>query len=301
MTKTLIVGATGLLGNELLRASKKYGNEVHALVRSKTRLNAEKMKTLEAVGATIHVGDLDDYDSLLKACKAVDCVISSVNWQSGDERTLIQAAKDAGVKRFIPSAFGLDFTVATPGSSLIIDNFSAVYSSLLAAGLPYTLIHTGGFFTYWVATLGDMTKLGSPLPPEEVNLYGDGKVKGSFVSESDVATVTVRALNDPKMENQAIHIGANTITQNEMIEMWEKMSGRSVRKISVMSDDIENIIASSVSQDQKVILSVAQLKRSYWIRGESVKHSTRSKAAEELYPDLPFQTVQEGLTRLLHH
>lgn len=269
------------------------------MVRPETRLDSVKMKALKAFGATIHEGDLNDYDSLLKACKAVDNVISAVNWQSGDERTLVQAAKDSHVKRFIPSAFGVDFTIADPGSCLICDNFSAVYKSIIEAGLPHTLVYTGGFFTYWVSTLGDMTRLGSKLPPAEVNVYGDGRIKGAFVSESDVASVTVRTLNDPKMENKAIQINANTITQNEMIDIWEKMSGRSVRRIPVTSDDIEKIIAESTAPDQRIMLSVAQLQRSYWLRGESVKRSRSTMEAIELYPDMKFQTIQEELARYL--
>lgn len=299
MVKTLIVGATGLLGKEMLIACKKQGNDVHALVRPATRLDSEKMKPLEAVGATIHEGDLKDYDSLLKACKAVDNVISVVNWQSGDERTLVRAVKDADVKRFIPSAFGLDFDMAAPGSCLVFDNFSAVYKSIQAARIPYTLVHANGFFNYWVSTLGDMTKLGKELPPTEVNVYGDGNVKGVFVSESDVASVTVRALNDPKMQDKAIQITPNTMTQNEIIDVWEKMSGRSVRKVKVTSDHVSNIIGSSTAPDQRIMLSIAQLKRSYWIRGESVKRSPSTVEAVELYPDMKFETIQERLARFL--
>ena len=122
MAKTLIVGATGHLGQEMVKACKTQGNEVHALVRPATRGDATKMKTLQAAGVTIHEGDLKDY--------------------------------------------------------------------------------TNGFFSYWVFSLGDLTKLGGgKLPPAEVNVYGEGNVKGSFVGLPDIAAVTMRALNDPKMQN----------------------------------------------------------------------------------------------------
>lgn len=94
-------------------------------------------------------------------------------------------------------------------------------------------------------------------------------------------------------------MNANTITQNEMIDIWEKMSGRSVRRIPVTSDDIEKIIAESTAPGQRIMLSVAQLQRSYWLRGESVKRSRSTMEAIELYPDMNFQTIQEGLARYL--
>jgi uncharacterized protein YbjT (DUF2867 family) len=57
MARILIVGATGDLGQELVKACKKQGNEVHALVRSGTRRDPTKMKPLEAAGATVHEGE----------------------------------------------------------------------------------------------------------------------------------------------------------------------------------------------------------------------------------------------------
>ena len=89
-------------------------------------------------------------------------------------------------------------------------------------------------------SLGDLTKLGGgKLPPTEVNVYGDGNVKGSFVSLPDIAAVTVRALSDPKMQNREVRIIANTMTQNELVEMWQKKSGKSVKTVKVSAADME--------------------------------------------------------------
>jgi len=298
MAKTLIVGATGPLGREMVKACMKHGHEIHALVRPATRRDSARMALLEAAGATIHEGDLNEYNSLAKACKAVDSVISAFHVARGDERTLVRAVKDAGVKRFVPSAgFGLDFSVVAPGSCAPLDMKRAIYESIKAARIPYTIVHTNGFFTSWVFTLGDLTRLGGELPPAEVNVYGDGNVKGAFVSEPDVATVTVRALSDPTMRDKEVRITQNTVTQNEIIDLWQEMSGRSVKKVRVTANDIERLIASATAPDVWAQLGMAQLHRSFWICGESVKRSPNPEAAE-LYPDITFQTVKEGFATL---
>ncbi|RUX94698.1 NmrA family NAD(P)-binding protein, partial [Mesorhizobium sp. M7D.F.Ca.US.004.01.2.1] len=67
MTSTLIIGATGLLGGEMAKASARNGNDVHVLVRPSTAGNEERLRPLKELGAKIHVGDLDDYDSLVRA------------------------------------------------------------------------------------------------------------------------------------------------------------------------------------------------------------------------------------------
>ncbi|RVB16707.1 NAD-dependent epimerase/dehydratase family protein, partial [Mesorhizobium sp. M7A.F.Ca.CA.002.10.1.1] len=79
MTSTLIIGATGLLGSEMAKASARNGDRLHVLVRAATAGDEERLRPLKELGAKIHVGDLDDYDSLVRAASAVDRVISSVH------------------------------------------------------------------------------------------------------------------------------------------------------------------------------------------------------------------------------
>ena len=124
----------------------------------------------------------------------------------------------------MPSAgFGLDFAAAAPGSIAPLDIKRTVFDAIREADLPYMVIYTNGFFSTWVATLGDLTRFGSAsLPPAEVTLYGDGNVPATFVSEKDIAAVTLRALEDPKAVRREIRIAQNRITQSAMIELWRR-------------------------------------------------------------------------------
>ena len=299
MAKTLIVGATGHLGQEMVKACAAAGNEIHALVRPETRKDAKKMKGLEAARATLHEGDLKRYDSLLAACKAVDTVVSTIGGtEIGDEPTLIKAVKEAGVKRFIPSDFGMDPAASGPNSCVLFDAKAMMHQAIKQASIPYTFVHSNGFFSYWVRTLGDLTKLmGDQLPPAAANVYGDGNVKGSFASIADIATVTARALNDANMQNKEVRIIANTLTQNELIDLWQKQSGQTVKKTRVSAQDLETIIASSTTPEQGMMLVLAQLHRSVWIRGDAVKRAGTAQDATKLYPDIKLQTVAEAFAQ----
>lgn len=300
MARTLIVGATGHLGQELVKACQQQGHAVHALVRPATRRDSAKMKPLEAAGAAVHDGDLGDYESLLRACRGVDSVISAVgSFQIGDEGPLVKAVKTAGVKRFVPSDFGLDPAASGPGSCVLFDAKAAVQKSVKDSGIPYTFIHSNGFFTYWAFSLGDLSRLGGKLPPEEVNVYGDGNVKGAMASLADIAAVTVRAVNDPRMQNKEIRITANTLTQNELVALGQTTTGRTVKRTSVPARELEGIIARSTAPDQGMALVAAQLHRSLWIRGDSVKRVPTSLEATEVYPDIKFQTIEQGLAQLV--
>ena len=41
-----------------------------------------------------------------------------------------------------------------------------------------------------------------------------------------------------------------------------------------------------------------QLHRSLWIRGDAVKRVGTALEATEIYPDMTFQTIEEGLAQL---
>jgi uncharacterized protein YbjT (DUF2867 family) len=300
MARTLIVGATGHLGQEVAKAAHRQGHEVHVLVRPATRKDPARMKALEGLGATIHEGDLADRASVVRAFRAVDNVVSAVGgMQIGDEGALVEAARETGIKRFIPSDFGLDPKAAGPGSCFLFDAKAAVHQSIKAAGVPYTFMHTGGFFSYWVFSLGDLTKLGGRLPPDEVGVYGEGNVKGSLMSVADVASLTVRALNDPAMENKEVRVIANALTQDELIEVWQRRSGRKPRRTLVSAVEVERVIATSTGPEQAMTRVLMELHRSMWMRGDAVKRLPTSVEATEAYPDLKLQSVEQGFSALL--
>ena len=299
MARILIVGATGLLGRELVTACRQQSADVHALVRPATRRDAARMKPLQDASATIHEGDLADEGSLRRACGGVDVVISAVGgMQVGDQARLVKAAKDAGVQRFVPSDFGLDPAAAGPGSCVLFDAKKAVQESVKAAGLPYTFMHANAFFSYWAFSLGDLTRLGGTIPPDEVHVYGDGNVMGALNSVPDIARVTVRAAHDPRMRNQEIHIRANAITQNLLIALWQTASRRTVARTPVPAAELEKIIAGATTPEQGMELIAAQLHRSLWVRGDSVKRVPGALEATEVYPDMTFQTIEQAFAQI---
>jgi uncharacterized protein YbjT (DUF2867 family) len=299
MARILIVGATGQLGRELVTACRQENAEIHVLVRSATRRDAARMKPLEDASVTVHEGDLADGDRLRRACGAVDVVISAVGGlQIADQARLIKAAKDAGVQRFVPSDFGLDPAAAGPGSCALFDAKKAVQDAVKATAIPYTFIHANAFFSYWAFSLGDLTRLGGKVPPDEVNVYGDGNVMGALNSVADIAKVTVRAVHDPRLRNQELHIRANTITQNLLIALWQTASRRTVARASVPATELEKIIAGANAPDQGMVRVAAQLHRSLWVRGDSVKRVPGALEATEVYPDMTFQTIEQAFAQI---
>jgi len=297
MTKVLVVGATGLVGSNLVRACTERGFVVRALVRPETLANTRKMDPIRASGAVIMEGSLEDFDSLFKACKSMDIVISAVSGaQLAQQSLLVRAAIKAKVKRFIPSDFGVDAKIAGEGSCALFDIKIKIHQAIKESGINYTFIHSNGFFEYWVYSLGQVgLTIGLTAPPDEVEFYGKGNVKFAMGSLWDIARITARTVDDPHTKNQEIAIIANVMTQEELIQLWEEISGKRVKRKPVSLADLEGIISTSTTPDTFMNRVLAQLKRSVWFRGDAGKASNIALDALSLYPDLHIQTVREAL------
>ncbi|KAL7604481.1 hypothetical protein Lser_V15G19658 [Lactuca serriola] len=100
-SKILIIGGTGYIGKFVAEASAKEGHPTFILTRESTIKHLEKSKLLnnfKTLGAKlVIVCDLHDHESLVKAIKEVDVVISTVGGEYVvDQVKLIAAIQEAG-------------------------------------------------------------------------------------------------------------------------------------------------------------------------------------------------------------
>ena len=112
----LVVGSTRILGSKIVAAVLDKGTvEVKAMVRSSNDSHEEKRQKIDemkAKGAAIVEGDLIKPETLLLACAEVDVIVSAVGNNEVTvlgQKNLIDAAKQQGVKRFIPSDYWVDY------------------------------------------------------------------------------------------------------------------------------------------------------------------------------------------------
>jgi Nucleoside-diphosphate-sugar epimerases len=111
----LVVGSTRMLGYKIVAAVFDKGTvELKAMVRSSNDSHEEKHQKIDemkAKGAGIIEGDLMKPETLLRTCAEVDVIVSAVSNKEVTvlgQKNLIDAAKQQGVKRFIPSDYSLD-------------------------------------------------------------------------------------------------------------------------------------------------------------------------------------------------
>ncbi len=112
----LVVGSTRILGYKIVAAVFDKGTvEVKAMVRSSNDSHQEKRQKIDemkAKSAGIVEGDLMKGETLRGACAEVDVIVSAVGNNHVTvlgQKNLIDAAKQQGVKRFIPSDYSVDY------------------------------------------------------------------------------------------------------------------------------------------------------------------------------------------------
>ena len=61
-----------------------------------------------------------------------------------------------------------------------------------------------------------------------------------FSKEEDIATYTIKAVDDPRTLNKVLHIrpSANILSFNEIVSLWEKKIGKTLEKTYLLEDQL---------------------------------------------------------------
>ncbi|KAL4601754.1 hypothetical protein ACB092_10G004700 [Castanea dentata] len=305
-SKVLVVGGTGYIGKRIVKASLAQGHITYVLQRREMGLDIDKIQMLlsfKKQGARLIQGSFSDHQSLVDAVKQVDvviCTMSGVHFRSHNillQLKLVDAIKEAGnIKRFIPSEFGTDPSrmghALEPGR-VSFDEKMRVRRAIEDAKIPFTYVTANCFAGYFAANLSQMETL---LPPrDKVTIYGDGNVKVVYMDEDDIASYTIKTIDDPRTLNKTLNIRPpeNILSQRELVEKWEKLLGKELQKISLSQEDF---LASMKGLDFASQVGVGHFYH-FFYEGclTNFKIGEEGEEASELYPDVKYTRMDEYL------
>nr|UYQ90946.1 isoflavone reductase-like protein [Platanus x hispanica] len=304
-SKILIIGGTGYIGKFVVEASAKSGHPTFVLVRESTVSDPAKASLIQSFknsGVTLLYGDLYDHESLVKAIKQVDVVISTVgHGQLADQVKIIAAIKEAGnVKKFFPSEFGndVDRVHAVEPAKTAFEIKAQIRRAVEAAGIPYTYVSCNFFAGYFLPTLAQP---GLTAPPrDKVVILGDGNTKAIFNKEDDIGTYTIKAVDDPRTLNKVLYLKppGNIYSFNELVSLWEKKIGETLEKTYVLEEELlKNIQEAPIPIN--VVLAIAH---SVFVKGDHTNFEIEPSfgvEASELYPDVKYTSVDEYLNHFV--
>jgi uncharacterized protein YbjT (DUF2867 family) len=249
----LVAGATGMLGTKIVSALLDKGaTNVVAMVRSindSKPENRQKIDAMKAKGATIVEGDMMQPETLLPACAGVDVVVSTIGNNEvtvPGQKNSIDAAKQQGVKRFIPSDYSVDYRKLDYGDNDNLDKRKEVLEYLQHSGLEYTLVLNGAFMEF-IPYMPEFD-----LEHQTFQYWGDGETPLDFTSPDDTAKYVAEAAIDPDLANTALEVAGDTLTVKQLKAAYEaatgtQLTGKSLGSIAEMKAWITNKKASASS------------------------------------------------------
>ncbi|MCB8877880.1 NmrA family NAD(P)-binding protein [Acidisoma silvae] len=289
MTQTvLLVGATGMLGGRIAsHLANDDGARLRLLVRDTT---SKKLGKLRDQNVEFVEGDLSDRGSLDRATTGVDVIISAV--QGGPDVivegqvALAEAGKRNGVRRILPSDFGLDVFKATPGEHTAFNMRAQADGRIAALGLESIHILQGAFL--------DLFGPGSPMIDYDKGIatfWGDGKMPIEATSVEDTARVTARVALDRTVPAGKFAFYGDRLSFNEAADVAEKVVGKSFERRSLgMETDLR--AAMAVADFGTRIMLAYSL---YMSNGQTSLDDVQN----DRYPDLRLQSFEAFLTTQL--
>jgi uncharacterized protein YbjT (DUF2867 family) len=231
----LVTGANGFVGGHVVHLLREQSREVRCLVRD--RRGAEK---LESWGCEVVEGDVTEPASLRRAVEGVDTVVHLVAIRQGKPeaferimvggtRDLLQAAKGAGVQRFVHmSALG-----TSEETKDAVPYYGAKWQmeqDVQQSGVPYVVFRPSFIFGRDGGILPTFRKLAKVAPVTPI--IGSGEQRIQPLWADDVAAYFAKALDHEPATNRMFELGGpDAVSWNEFWERLKRTLG--VRRPSV--------------------------------------------------------------------
>ncbi|CAK5266020.1 unnamed protein product [Mycena citricolor] len=272
-TSFAVIGA-GTLGGPILAAlAAQPSVKVILLSRTASKKAPENVQVVQ-------VPSYDDVPAVTAALKAhnVEVIVSTVTTEAiSAQAPLVDAAKQAGIKLFVPSEFGTSTEGYTEGP---FAEKNKIIEKLKSAGVPYLRIFNGLFIEFVTWTVN--------YNAEAKKLYVVGKSEGtvSATSIGDVAGFVAHVLtHQPRsvLENQIVRIEGDRIAGYRSLGA---LFGAEVETVETLEGEMADL--------KVFLMSVADQGLATTGRGvKGVSDEVASKSGNALWAGHQWKTVKD--------
>jgi uncharacterized protein YbjT (DUF2867 family) len=222
----LVIGATGKVGQELVRQLSAARAPFRALVRS-----AGRAETVREVGGDAVVGDLADEAAARAALAGVEklfLLTSSLPDQPQTEARIVAAAKSAGVRHVVKlSSSGAD-AVKPP---LFLRLHRDAERHIEASGLDWTFLRPNFFMQNYLDYADTIRTQGVIVAPAGAGRHAD-------VDARDVGEVAARVLTEEGHEGRAYELtGPEAHAFSDVARRIAMITGREVRFVDLSPEE----------------------------------------------------------------
>jgi hypothetical protein len=239
MVQTILVLGGGQLGMAVLEAlaqhSRRGDARVAVLLRPSTLDSTVPEKQhmvqhIKALGASLKAADVAvaTVSELATVFAAHDIVVScnGMTLPSGTQSKIAEAALEAGVKRFFPWQFGMDYDVIGQGSSQdLFDEQLAVRTLLRSQNeTKWTIVSTGVFMSFLLESAFGVVDVGS----RTVRALGTWDTRITATTPEDIGRVTADLILDPRETGQhsgVVYTAGDTISYGQLADRIDARFG----------------------------------------------------------------------------
>ncbi|KAF5247417.1 hypothetical protein FAUST_835 [Fusarium austroamericanum] len=291
-----IVGANGEVGLSTIAALKASSTmfNLTAIVRPAS-FHKPEIEFIKKQGVSVVPINIEhNHDELVKTLTGQDVVISGVApFSTAPEIALANAAKEAGVKRFIPSGFGPS---CPPTGVLILRDFKEIIiSHVKKIYLPYTIIDVGLWYQVSLPALPS-GKIDYALKFPTTIMAEDGSHASAITDLRDVGKYVAKIITDERTLNKYVFAYNEVWTQEQIHSHLEKVTGEEIPRNKVTTKEIETTISTAQAtydQGDKSLpsffgLVYPQYINCEWFRQDNLPERAKYLgylSTKDLYPD----------------
>ena len=224
----LVVGATGLVGQQIALGLRRRGRAVRGMVRGGAR--HEKAASLISSGVDIVDADLTIPETLPAACAGIETVLCTATSmpQGKDDGlrrvdhegtlALIDCAERSGVQHFVYTSYSGNIREDSPLETAKRD----CEKRLLAGKMRATILRPSYFMEMWLSPA-----LGFDPANGRARIYGSGETKVSYISFHDVVAFALAVAANRSHPSAFLEMGGpEPLSQLEAIATFERLLGR---------------------------------------------------------------------------
>ncbi len=248
---TFVIGA-GELGlaviDGLLEQNSESARSIAVLLRPPANAAGEQVaRQLRDRGLQIVHGDLakETVDDLAAIFARFDTVICCTGFVGGPgtQRKITKAVLQAGVKRYVPWQFGVDYDVVGRGSGQeVFDEQSDVRDMLRAqSATQWVIVSTGIFTSFLFEPVFGLVD----LEHAKVHALGSWNNRLTVTTSDDIGRLTAAILaHEPPIRNEVVYVAGDTFSYAEFADMVEAHLGRDVERALWDMDRLRSEVAA---------------------------------------------------------
>jgi hypothetical protein len=246
MGSNILVLGAGELGMAMLTSLARQApstTKISVLLRQSTISSPSPTKAaehtiLKNLNISLVPGDIatSSIPNLASLFKPYDLIISCLGAASGpgSQVKIAKAVLEAGVKRYFPWQFGVDYDVIGRGSAQTLFDEQLEVRDLLRGqkGTEWVIVSTGMFTSFLFESFFGVVDLLHSNGTGIVRALGSWENKVTLTTPEDIGKLTAAIVLEmnPLVKNQIVYTSGQTISYGDVADLVDEVLGKKVQR-----------------------------------------------------------------------